>query len=82
MYTKECMEENNMGILISVRNPDEKSVPQTAGGKRRSTKFIQNGNFLAQESKRKDDCLTYTFNLLNNLITPYNLKYSKILVMF
>jgi len=30
MYTKECKEENNMGILIGVRNPDEKSVPHTS----------------------------------------------------
>jgi len=51
-----------------------------AGGKKRSTKFIQNGNFLAQESKREDDCLTYTFNLFNNLIIPYNPRYSKIMV--
>lgn len=32
MYTQEYEEEKNMGILITVRKPDEKSVPQT--GKR------------------------------------------------
>jgi hypothetical protein len=71
MYTKECEENNNMWILISVRNPDEKSVPQTS---RRQDKIHQ--------------AHTDTFNLLknliinslNNLIIPYNLKRSKVVV--